>query len=43
MLSQELDLRDRDTIYTGLAVKIITNKGEKLEGIVKKKLTITEP
>ena len=42
MLNQELDLRDRDTIYPGLAVKIITNEREKLEGIVKKKLTITK-
>ena len=42
MFPQQLDLRDRDSIYAGLSVKLITDEGEEVGGIVKKILTLTK-
>ena len=42
MFPQQLDLRDRDSIYPGLSVKIITDEGHEAVGIIKKILTLTK-
>ena len=42
MFPQQLDLRDRDSIYEGLSVKIITDEGQEVIGVIGQILTLTK-